>query len=333
MKHLFLSSCIAAACLLLPPPLRAAETTVHFTSGETIPDDDTTGLADNRIVQSGITQLTEVEVHLEIAGGWNGDLYAHLVHDDGYAVLLNRCGRTESSDAGSSASGFDITLSDNAVTDVHLVESAGTVSGLLQPAARDVNPQASYDTTARTEYLSSFQGLPASGEWTLFLVDSAGGNVSTLVSWGLTLRGTGTPESFYDAWAAGLTGPDASLAASPKGDGLKNLIKYAFNLKALSPDSRRLVFGAGGTAGLPAQQVVRGATTTSLTVEYLRRRDSGLIYTPMRSPDLAPFSFVPMSGVETVEILNANWERVSITEILDSLANPRMFSTVEVRYP
>jgi subtilisin-like proprotein convertase family protein len=333
MKHLFLSSCIAAACLLLRTPLRAAETTVHFTSGETIPDDDTTGLADDRIVHSGITQLTDVEVHLEIAGGWNGDLYAHLVHEDGYAVLLNRSGRTESSDAGSAASGFDITLSDNAVTDVHLVESAGSVSGLLQPAARDVNPQLAIDTTPRTGYLSSFQGLPASGEWTLFLVDAAGGNVSTLVSWGLTLRGTGTPESFYDEWAAGLTGDDRLLDATPQGDGLKNLLKYAFNLNAMAPDARRLVFGAGGTAGLPAQHFVRGAGSISITVEYLRRRDSGLIYTPMRSPDLSALSFVPMGGEEIVEAIDANWDRVRITEILDAATHPRIFCTVEVQYP
>jgi subtilisin-like proprotein convertase family protein len=333
MKHPLIAACIPAACLLIHTPLRAAETTVHFTSGETIPDDDTTGLADNRIVHSGITQLTEVEVHLEIAGGWNGDLYAHLVHEDGYAVLLNRSGRTESSDAGSPASGFDITLSDNAVTDVHLVESAGTVTGLLQPAARDVNPQLAYDTSARTEYLSSFQGLPASGEWTLFLVDAAGGNVSTLVSWGLTLRGTGTPQSFYGEWAAGLTGDDADPDASPQGDGLKNLLKYAFNLNALSPDARRLVFGASGKAGLPAQQVVRAGSTVSITVEYLRRRDSGLIYTPMRSPDMSPLSFVPMSGAETVETIDANWERVRLTEILDAASFPRMFCTVEVVFP
>ena len=333
MKHPLIATCMAASCLLTLTPLRAAETNVHFTSGETIPDDDTTGLADNRIVYSGITQLTEVEVHLEIAGGWNGDLYAHLVHEDGYAVLLNRSGRTESSDAGSSASGFDITLSDNAVTDVHLVESAGMVTGWLQPAARDVNPQLAYDTSARTEYLSSFQGLPASGEWTLFLVDAAGGNVSTLVSWGLTLRGTGTPQSFYDEWAAGLTGDDRLPDATPQGDGLKNLLKYAFNLNALAPDARSLVFGQGGTAGLPAQQVVRDANTIRITIEYLRRRDSGLIYTPMRSPDLSDQSFVPMSGVETVETIDANWERVLVTETLDPATHPRMFCVVEVQFP
>lgn len=327
------STSLALACCLVAAPLRAAETTVHFTSGVTIPDDDSTGLADDRIVNSGITQLTEVEVHLEIAGGWNGDLYAHLVHEDGITVLLNRPGRSESSDSGSSASGMSVVLSDNAVADIHLVESIGSVIGEFQPDARGIDPLESFDSTPRTLYLSSFQGLPASGEWTLFLVDSAGGNVSTLVSWGLTLRGTGTIQSFYDEWAAGLSGDDDDLDDSPQGDGLKNLLKFAFNLDAMAPDSRRLAFGAGGTAGLPAHQIVRGESTISITLEYLRRRDSGLIYTPKKSPDMSAPTFVPMIGVETLETIDSNWERVRITEVLDSSTYQRMFFTVGVEFP
>ena len=30
---------------------------------------------------------------LNLSGGWNGDLYAYLVHNSGFAVLLNRVGR------------------------------------------------------------------------------------------------------------------------------------------------------------------------------------------------------------------------------------------------
>lgn len=333
MKIHPLTALLAIACCMFASPLTAAETSVHFTSGETIPDDDSTGLADDRIVVSDIAQLTEVEIRLEIAGGWNGDLYAHLVHESGFAVLLNRPGRSESADSGSTASGMSVVLSDNAAADIHMAESTGAVSGEFQPDARGIDPLESLDSTPRSQYLSSFQGLPASGEWTLFLVDSAGGNVSTLVSWGLTLRGTGAAQMSYEAWAAGLTGEDAALDASPQADGLKNLVKYAFNLNALTADFRRLGFGAGDKAGLPAQQIVRSGDTVSITVEYLRRRNSGLIYTPKRSPDLSPLSFVPMTGEETVETIDANWERVTITEVLLAATHPQTFCRVEVLFP
>jgi hypothetical protein len=37
--------------------------------------------------------ITDVNVGLQLSGGWNGDLYAYLVHSSGFAVLLNRVGR------------------------------------------------------------------------------------------------------------------------------------------------------------------------------------------------------------------------------------------------
>lgn len=319
--------------LILCRVLDAATTKVDFTVNSTIPDSNPTGLADNRIVVSGITELTEVEIHLEISGGWNGDLYAHLVHETGFSVLLNRPGRTEVKDAGSHASGLSVVLSDSAVADIHLADSTGAVIGRFQPDARGIDPLEALDSTPRTEFLSSFQGLPASGEWTLFLADTSGGNVSTLVGWGLTLRGTGTAQSFYDEWAAGLPPGQSSPEDSPQGDGLKNLIKFAFNLDPMEPDVRRLVLGADDEAGLPASQITREDGLVTITLEFLRRRGSALIYTPMRSPDLEPANFVPMNGVETVEIIDDDWERVWLTEALESAAHPRMFCTVEVRFP
>ena len=46
------------------------------------------------------------------------------------------------------------------------------------------------DTDAGTAYLSSFNGLDPNGEWILFIADMAGGDLSTLDSWGLQISGT-----------------------------------------------------------------------------------------------------------------------------------------------
>ena len=48
------------------------------------------------------------------------------------------------------------------------------------------------NTSARTAFLSSFNGLDPNGTWTLFIADVSGGDQSTLVSWELDI--TAVPE-------------------------------------------------------------------------------------------------------------------------------------------
>jgi subtilisin-like proprotein convertase family protein len=44
------------------------------------------------------------------------------------------------------------------------------------------------DTSARTAYLSNFNGLDPNGQWTLFIADLAAGDRATLVRWGLEIE-------------------------------------------------------------------------------------------------------------------------------------------------
>ena len=36
--------------------------------------------------------ISKVDVMLDLSGGWNGDMYAYLLHDGVTSVLLNRVG-------------------------------------------------------------------------------------------------------------------------------------------------------------------------------------------------------------------------------------------------
>ena len=58
-----------------------------------VPDNDPDGLAIAATVSTPIQALTNLEVTLTVTNGWNGDLYAYLVHDSGFVVLLNRVGQ------------------------------------------------------------------------------------------------------------------------------------------------------------------------------------------------------------------------------------------------
>ena len=107
-------------------------------------------------------------------------------------MLLNRLGVTATSPYGSADSGFDVTFSDSAATDIHSASAGGGVlTGTFQPDARNVSPFSVLDTSPRTAFLSSFNGLDPNGAWTLFIADVSPVGIGTLDSWGLTIDGTG----------------------------------------------------------------------------------------------------------------------------------------------
>jgi len=161
-----------------------------------IPDNDDVGFADTRTINvPDITEIENVTVTINLSGGWNGDLYAYLVHDSGFSVLLNRPGRSESNPDGSATVGMQITFDDSAASDVHtaIPMSGGGVIGTYQPDGRITDPLVVLDTDPRPAMLSSFIGLDASGTWTLFVADQNPGDESTLQSWSLTIVGVPEP--------------------------------------------------------------------------------------------------------------------------------------------
>ena len=132
-----------------------------FANGGVIPDGSLTGWSDTRSV-SGIGNISDVSVTLNLSGGWNGDLYAYLVHGSGFSVLLNRVGVTANGSPGYGTAGMNVTLSDAAVLgNIHSV-LAPVSGGIYQPDGRNVNPLTPgsvLSSTPPTALLSSFNGL------------------------------------------------------------------------------------------------------------------------------------------------------------------------------
>lgn len=162
----------------------------------TIPDANASGVQSTLTgISSDPGWVTNVSVTLHIQGGYNGDYYAYLSHATGFAVLLNRPGRTASDGFGYSDPGMNVTFSDSGLTDIHLYGGNGgaELSGTFQPDARNFDPAAVNDTTPRTSYFSSFNNGDANGPWTLFIADMSGGSVGQLQSWTLNVA-TAVPE-------------------------------------------------------------------------------------------------------------------------------------------
>jgi PEP-CTERM motif-containing protein len=138
-------------------------------------------------------------VNLNVSGGFNGDYYAYLVHNGGFAVLLNRAGRTSGNHFGYSDSGLNVTFSDGSPSDIHTYQNvtppASPLTGMWAPDGRNVDPASVLDTDPRTALLGSFNGQDPSGQWTVFISDVADGAQGSLVNWGLVITAVPEPSS------------------------------------------------------------------------------------------------------------------------------------------
>jgi alpha-tubulin suppressor-like RCC1 family protein len=151
----------------------------------------------------------------------------------------------------------------------------------------------------------------------------------------ITLTGTGpsSTQAVYNALAAaGLTGPNATLDATPYQDGVANLLKYAFNMNLSGPDSATMP--PNGASGLPGITAQPNGGASVFRFEFLRRKNSGLIYTPQKSGVLAnPASWVPLTDTPTIISIDATWERVIYEEPYNAATTPMNFGRVQVTIP
>jgi subtilisin-like proprotein convertase family protein len=171
---------------------------VDWPVGAQVADNDPMGVQDTRTLSGYEGVIQSVEVRVTFTGmlldyAYNGDYFVALQHDSGYAVLLNRTGRTASSDNGYNNNGFDVvfTLGGN---DVHRYQDyapsydgSGRLTGTWGVDGRNVDPDLVLDTSPRTDMLASFTGIDPNGDWTLFVADMNQNAMGSLDSWGLNV--------------------------------------------------------------------------------------------------------------------------------------------------
>lgn len=191
MKRYFLSG-LAVFALVANVSASISITNV-FTSGLAnsgyIPDNNLSGWSDTRTLSgnTGLT-VTDVRVTLDIASGWNGDLYGYLVHGSGFVVLLDRVGQNMSNPSGFSNSGFtSVTLWDGMGNS--LIQTNGSYSS-SSPV-----PTGNY-TSAGGTLNTSFDTLAVDGSWTLFLADLSTGDISQVTGWTLTIDAVPEPTTW-----------------------------------------------------------------------------------------------------------------------------------------
>src|SRR6266513_432896 len=193
-------ACAANVTLAQTPPTTVTNT---FNINQPIPQGSANGLSDTQsfdFQSEPFSSITDLQVTLNISGGFTGDYYAYLVHDGGFAVLLNRAGRTSVNSVGYTDSGLNVTLSDSSPNDIHNYQSVlnpggAVLTGTWAPDGRDMDPATVVETDNRTALLGSFIGADPSGQWTLYVTSLDFGEQGKLASWGLEVKGVPEPSS------------------------------------------------------------------------------------------------------------------------------------------
>ena len=169
-----------------------------------LPDGNPVGVMEQFNVSGVGGSISNVQVTLDITGGFNGDLYAYLVSPQGQlVVLLNRSGVTSINPFGYGDAGMNITLDGMATNNIHDYGSTPgySLSGTTWGAdGRNVNPQAAGSIlygTPTTATLSLFQNADANGVWTFFIADlGAGGGSASLNNVILTIMTVPEPQTW-----------------------------------------------------------------------------------------------------------------------------------------
>ena len=137
----------------------------------------------------------------------------------------------------------------------------------------------------------------------------------------------------YAAWLTsnGMTGTTSTRGADYDGDGLKNLVEFAFGCDPKSGISQNLVLSGNSIAsvGLPVIATTGTGDQTRLRVQFVRRlNDSSVSYTVQFSDDLVNWSNATNSP--NVIGSNASFEVVSVDDDVFVPAKTLRFGRVQV---
>jgi hypothetical protein len=164
-----------------------------FANGGLIPDGNLSGWSDTRSVSTmPAGTFVGLTVDLQLTGGWNGDLYAYLVHSTGFSVLLDRVGMGEP-DVGAFGygdAGMNVNLAASG-TSIHQYGGNSTFTGA---------PTGTWMTDNTSGSLASFLSTSPNGTWSLFIADLSVDGVTSIQNWGLQMDIVAVPE--LETWVA-----------------------------------------------------------------------------------------------------------------------------------
>ena len=141
------------------------------------------------------------------------------------------------------------------------------------------------------------------------------------------------------AWTASYYAGDDLFVGTVSGDesdsdmdGIELLLEYAFNLNPISADYKILPAG-NETYGLPFISLIPSGTESVLQIEYIRRKaetNPQISYFPEFSSSLTSGEWDASLSAETVTSIDAEWERVVVSDPTNSSIENQRFGRVRV---
>ena len=193
MKKLLLLGTVLASVVASHATIYTTNWNSGFANAGIVPDNNFSGWSDTRSVSTmPAGTFVGLTVDLQLTGGWNGDLYAYLVHSTGFSVLLDRVGMGVS---GVSAFGYG-----DAGMNVNLAATGTSIHQYGGNSTFSAPPTGTWMTDNTSGSLASFLSTSPNGTWSLFIADLSGGGVSTVQSWGLQMDIVAVPE--VETWVA-----------------------------------------------------------------------------------------------------------------------------------
>jgi subtilisin-like proprotein convertase family protein len=193
---------LAALCV----PAQTMTNSYTLTPNVGIPGASPVGITEQFAASGMAGTIADIQVTLDITGGFNGNLYAYLAGPQGqFAVLLNRVGVTAGNPFGFSDAGMNIMLDGDAVNNIHNYGSGGpgsySLNGTMWAAdGRNIDPLSAgsaFDAATTSASLSVFQNTYGNGVWTLFIADlSASGSPAILNSATLSIITVPEPQTW-----------------------------------------------------------------------------------------------------------------------------------------
>jgi subtilisin-like proprotein convertase family protein len=163
--------------------------------GVTVPDSDPLGIRDTLTISGGPTVMTStsvVSVCFDMTHTWDGDMSFTLISPSGTALDL--C----SNNGGSSDNFFGTCFTPGAAANITTGTAPFTGNWIPEGAGA----------------FNVFNGENSNGEWKLWMVDGAGGDVGFLIQWSITLQ-NGAATWTWSSDPAGFTSTADSVWVSP----------------------------------------------------------------------------------------------------------------------
>jgi subtilisin-like proprotein convertase family protein len=189
---------VLAATILLAAGASASIVTFDSTTQNggnpinmSVPDGNPVGIIStiNVNISSWADSLNSLTMTLNISGGNNGDLRAYLSYGGQIVTLLDRPGVTHINLVGYTDTGFGVTLRDGSYGNLN------TCGGSSNTTTSDGQVTGTYNPASGSTAFASYNGLNPNGNWTLFIADMSGGDISfsQLDSWSLTFNAVPEP--------------------------------------------------------------------------------------------------------------------------------------------